>query len=312
MHIDRLLCLLMIVCLLCAYQSIEAQEPDSLNFSVLTGPYLGQEPPDTIPVLFAPGIISTDECEYAISMTPDGKEIYFTREMGPNRNRNILVTRWEEDGWTKPEIASFSGRVGDFYPCVSPEGNQIYYNSFRPSKRTLETVCDIWFVERTDSGWSFPPIQMEKPFNPNKAFFISMTKDWTIYTTDLSKGFDSTQIARSRWVDGGYSDYEIIGSPISTFNRDRHPFIAPDESYIIFDSNRKRDVIANWMFISFRLPDDSWSEPQPLGQLFKVKAKTTMGVVSPDGKYLFFKSGEDFYWVDAKILDKLKPVELRE
>jgi Tol biopolymer transport system component len=34
-------------------------------------------------------------------------------------------------------------------------------------------------------------------------------------------------------------------------------------------------------------------------------------LVSPDGKFLFFTAGErgksDIYWVDAKILDKLRP-----
>jgi hypothetical protein len=31
--------------------------------------------------------------------------------------------------------------------------------------------------------------------------------------------------------------------------------------------------------------------------------------VSFDGEYLFFSGGGDIYWVDAKIIDKLKPKE---
>ncbi len=31
--------------------------------------------------------------------------------------------------------------------------------------------------------------------------------------------------------------------------------------------------------------------------------------VSFDGKYLFFSSGGDIYWLDAKIIERIKPQE---
>ena len=43
------------------------------------------------------------------------------------------------------------------------------------------------------------------------------------------------------------------------------------------------------------------------------KAREQAPIVSPDGKYLFFTSdrfpqkSRDVFWVDAKIIDKLKP-----
>ena len=52
------------------------------------------------PTLFAPGVISTEEREYGITFTPDGREAYFTRRSrrGPSR---IMVTRWEVGRWSR-------------------------------------------------------------------------------------------------------------------------------------------------------------------------------------------------------------------
>jgi hypothetical protein len=34
-------------------------------------------------------------------------------------------------------------------------------------------------------------------------------------------------------------------------------------------------------------------------------------VVTPDGKYLFYYAGGKFYWVNAKIIEEIKPKELK-
>ena len=57
------------------------------------------------------------------------------------------------------------------------------------------------------------------------------------------------------------------------------------------------------LFISYRSPGGKWGEPR---QLDLGPLSAGQGMVSPDGKYLFFTAGErlkgDIYWVDASIL----------
>jgi len=73
------------------------------NFPVLKGPYLGQKPPGMVPVLFAPGIISTtNKNEFCASFSPDGKEFYF------NRGMKIMVCTLKDGMWSSPVEASFS------------------------------------------------------------------------------------------------------------------------------------------------------------------------------------------------------------
>ena len=34
--------------------------------------------------------------------------------------------------------------------------------------------------------------------------------------------------------------------------------------------------------------------------------------ISPDGKYLFYNANKDIYWVDARIIEELKPKNLQQ
>ena len=52
-----------------------AQEND---FPILTGHYLGQEPPGRTPEIFAPGIVSSESIEFKIAFSPDGKYLFYS------------------------------------------------------------------------------------------------------------------------------------------------------------------------------------------------------------------------------------------
>ena len=69
---------------------IKQVKPD--EFPALQGPYLGQKPPGMTPEIFAPGIVSTAEFEFAGTFSPDGKEYFFTRrpDYGGSENRILL------------------------------------------------------------------------------------------------------------------------------------------------------------------------------------------------------------------------------
>ena len=66
----------------------------------LKGPYLGQKPPGKVPEVFAPGIVSTKEDEYAFEMSPSGNEMLFTRGRSL-----ILITKNQNSILNKPTLA---------------------------------------------------------------------------------------------------------------------------------------------------------------------------------------------------------------
>ena len=84
-----------------------------------------------------------------------------------------------------------------------------------------------------------------------------------------------------------------------------YPFIAPDESYLVFTRRVAQPAVTS-LYVSFRKPDGTWSEPRPIDLGMRAGAAS----VSPDGRYLFFSGGEpgkgDIYWVSASVLAPVK------
>jgi hypothetical protein len=134
----------------------------------------------------------------------------------------------------------------------------------------------------------------------------TLTKDDTIYFT--SKG----GIHRSAFTSSGYGKIEKLGDSINA-GPAVHPFIAPDESYLIFDGRDRPDGFGGWdLYISFRNNDGSWTEAKNMGEEINSSSNELCASVSPDGKYLFYESSRhddvmNIYWVNAKIFDKFIP-----
>jgi pimeloyl-ACP methyl ester carboxylesterase len=274
----------------------------------IKGAYLGQTPPGTIPEKFAPGIVSSDAHEFSCSFTPDGKEFYFTR-MDPSLHRNqIMVTRLDGESWTEPSVVPFTADKMAFEPRVTPDGKKIFFTYEMPVPGQSGPPMNIWYVEREGDKWSDPK-DPGAPFNPLKTMYVSMTLDGTVYTTDVSEGPGKESIAIIKSLNGKYQKMERLGSPINVGTQDMYPFIAPDESYLIFASKRSDKKDNSGLFVSFRKKDGTWSDPQ----MIDLGMVAGLPYVSPDGKFFFFTAGErgksDIFWVDASVVFKLKPEE---
>ncbi|MCU0646050.1 MAG: hypothetical protein MUC94_17540, partial [bacterium] len=75
-----------------AYQVADAQTNNF--FPKLTDSYLGQAPPGNEPLLFAPGIVSDGLHNRDLTMTPDGREIYFCSAAGNYNYMAIFCTKF--------------------------------------------------------------------------------------------------------------------------------------------------------------------------------------------------------------------------
>jgi Tol biopolymer transport system component len=262
----------------------------------LKGPYLGQKPPGLVPKVFAPGIISTrGGHEFSCTFSPDGKEFHF------NRGPNIWVCRWEEEGWTAPAMASFNSSYLDHEPHITADGKKLFFGTGRPQPPSEEPSYGIWVMEKEGDQWGEP-----KYHGPG--MYVTTTTDGTIYVTDTSNPEDWGMIVRSRLVDGIYGEFELLGGGINTSYHDAHPCIAPDESFLIFDSDRPGALggeADNDLYISFRNADGSWGEAVQLKDL-STQGDNMTAYLSPDGKFLFYYAYHDIYWVSSDILKKYK------
>lgn len=316
------------------------------DFPVLKSPYLGQKPPGMTAEIFAPDIISTGHAEKSGFFSPKGKEFYFL-VLGETASF-IAFMRLEEKGWTRPQLAPFSGKYDDGEFSLSPDGNALYFTSNRPIAGIgkPEDHYNLWVVTRTKTGWS-EPSSLDSSINSQDPDLFphspSVTSDGTLYfylrTKDEQGNWD---IYSSRLVEGRYTRPERLGDEINSDQWEFDPFIAPDESYLIFCSRALGGYGASDLYISFRKKDGSWTKALNLGDKVNSIRWEFCPCITPDGKYLFFASNRrfklsrskttmtfeakiklldrelnspgnghsDFYWVDAKIIEELKPEDM--
>jgi hypothetical protein len=283
------------------------------DFPVLKGPYLGQKPPGMTPEIFAPGIISTEE-RYELNsvFSPKGDEFYYEISTTTPEEKKlgkyfyiIMVSKQENAVWAKPELASFSGEYSTMDMCFSPDGSRLYFCSGRPNLWDSSSKTHIWYVDRLDNGWSEPIIMGPPIYSPGcEQGQPTFTKDGTMYFRQDPHG--SFDLYYSGYENGKYSKPVILGEAINTPYDEGKPFIAPDESYLLFIRYGMPASIdgGRGLYISFKKEDGSWT-PAKNTNIYGSLPKFT-----PDGKYFFFSRGGDIYWVDAEIIKKLKPDKL--
>ena len=148
-----------------------------------------------------------------------------------------------------------------------------------------------------------------------------MTNDGTLYFCSMYG--DQDGIYRAELRDGRYATREKLGFGINSGSTDGMPFIAPDESYLIFTSFRPGSIGMSDLFVTFRRADGTWTAPKNMGPKVNTAAKEGYPYVTVDGRYFFFYSNKvsvlnkhrvpdgpgNVYWIDAKIIQELKPKE---
>jgi hypothetical protein len=264
------------------------------------GEYLGLDFPDTIPEVFAPGFISGKgrlHCFPAFS--PDKKEMYWMT-IPPQ----IMTIREIDGNWTYPELASFSDSSWNKSPFIAHD-NTIYFSSNREGG---QGQGDIWYVTKTDSTYDIP-INIGDKINTDKsqgAATVSINK--TIFYTGTAQGkLYSMGIYYSNYENGEYDNPVFLPEPINIMDArilDYTPFIAPDESYLLFCSNRQNpEKELCHIYISFKSINGEWSHPVDLSLRMNFTSSSKFPYISPDNKFLFFSSGVNIYWVDSKIIE---------
>jgi len=242
-----------------------------------------------------------------------------------DRNKHpqvIKFIKFKDGRWSQADTVSFSGIYMDGGPAFSADGNRVYYYSNRPiDEKTGKTKdIDIWFVERLNNGWS-KPVNLGKPVNTEYTEASpGLSSNGNLYFVSNRNQYEdplgNDDIFMSCLNNGVYEAPVSLGNNINTAHaKESFPFIALDESYIIFSRDNRKfnssgELVSGKrkLMISFKGEQGQWGKAIEMGEQFE---NARFPSVSPDEKYLFFtkyteKSNEDFYWVDAKIIEELR------
>ncbi|HJU89170.1 MAG TPA: hypothetical protein VJ672_07260 [Gemmatimonadaceae bacterium] len=256
--------------------------------------------------LVGDGSVSTAGNEFGGAVTPNGREMYFTRSVPRSYMYVILVSRFVNGRWRAPEVASFSGSGRDFDPVITPDGKRLYFISDRGSGGQRSRSYDLWMAERDGDEWGEPvrvdaPISLESSDRLTHEWFASATRDGTLYFSAVREDSPggAADIYRSRFVEGRFAEPEKLDSTINTPGWESEPYIAPDESFLLFSALDRRDGFGGWdIYISYR-DGAGWTAPRNLGPLVNTATRDYSSRLAPDSHTLYFTSERHFRMSDA-------------
>ena len=280
--------------------------------SVIIETYLGQKPPGITPEIFAPDIISIEEGkEYKPTISPDVSEIFFMRRTPGARDDGIWTSKLEEGKLTEPHKAGFSYQCLEGQPCFSPDGNRLFYMTCRPfpGESSLNALPYLWYVDRTNTGWSEPQY-LASEIGEHHPAQISITKNGTVYFVSNTR----RKIFFSNYQNNTFTEPELLQCGVNDLDPIGHPAISPNEDYLIVDQvYRESGLLVSNMYICFKNDDGTWTSPKSMRDILQMSDGEIYAAprITYDGKYLFFEKYDedtdksDIFWVDTKIIEEL-------
>jgi len=215
------------------------------------------------PKAFLPEVFENYPNVRDIAISPDGNEIYFTVDDLKSRIAVIVYITKKENGWSEPNTVPFTGNYRDIEPAFSYDGNRLYFVSNRPADSTSNSPkdYDIWYVDKTEFGWS-NPFNIGSPVNTDgHEFYPSVTKNGDLYfTAERKNAVGREDIFVSRLENGVYQEPISINGGVNTKYFEFNAFVAPDESFILFSAQRPKEGLGGGdLYISYK-KDDIWSK----------------------------------------------------
>ncbi|HVT38216.1 MAG TPA: hypothetical protein VHE78_04190 [Gemmatimonadaceae bacterium] len=236
------------------------------------------------PLLLEPGVVSTALPEFAITIAPDGREMYFGRASADRSALTIMMTEKTPAGWSAPRVAPFSGAYRDVDPFISPDGRRLYFSSDRPRATSRVRTLSTWYVERTSAGWG-APIDAGQPLNSDSlSVFVSQSRSGTLLFSSRRDGHMRVYASKQEGARWGVPVPVSFGSIAEGVS---NAVISPSGRFVVLVldvPNRRSDL-----FVSCRA-GAGWSEPRPLREGVNSRYADFAPAIDPEETLLYFTS----------------------
>jgi hypothetical protein len=202
-----------------------------------------------------------------------------------------MTSSLQDDAWTTPAIASFSGQYRDLDPAFSADGRRLYYSSYRPlssSPADTATRADTWYVDREGDGWG-QPRRISEPVNSAAIdMYPSPTRGGALYFDSFRSPTGRRMVYRAG-PDGsdGWAAPELLPPTINSDSGASNLFVDPDERYVIFATRMPQGFGGADLYISWR-DATGWTTPLNLGPRVNTENAEYCPSVSNGGRVLYF------------------------
>jgi len=270
--------------------------------------------PGLAPKPFAKNILCRDHAYIGYqTFDPTGREFYFAvtdREWQSSRIRHVSAS-----APNKIETLLLTNEQWEGEPCITPDGSRMFFTAILPPG-DKPWHSDLYYLDRTPTGWSKPHLLPAPVNTPTSEWHSSVTNDGVLYfASERDGGRLSADIFRAAPVNGGYPVVEKLSDVINTKYNDCDPLIAPDESYLIFHSNRPGGFGEHDLYISFRDKQGQWSSLRNMGPAINRAGWEMAPSLTPDARFLLFTRRKAFQtdepsqilWISTRIIETFRP-----
>lgn len=257
--------------------------------------------------LLGENIISTSLYERDFAISPQGDEVIYTLGDYKQEKRSLIGLKRDQGKWTRPQMLNISGEYQDIEPFYTKQGDRLYFASNRPIYGDFSRKdYNIWYSDRTQTGWS-KPIALDSIINTKgDEFFPSLSDAGNLFfTATKNNGMGKEDIFKSEWVAGKFQAPKALPKEINTASYEFNAYISPDENLIIFSSFGRSDGFGGGdLYISRKDSLGKWSKSKNLGAIINSDRLDYCPFVD-------WKSGNFYFTSERKISEpkKLESIE---
>lgn len=183
---------------------------------------------------------------------------------------------------------SVNSEVSEYFPTITLDGEQLVF-----TRKVRSINEDFYGARRSKNGWTTSePLTGNINSNLSEgAQNISQDGQWLIFTGCLfPEGFGSCDLYISYLTDEGWSQPENLGRIINTEAWETAPSLSPDKRDLYFTSNRPGGYGGSDIYVSHRLPNGKWTEPENLGPEVNTVGEENCAFIHADNQTLYFNS----------------------
>jgi Tol biopolymer transport system component len=248
------------------------------------------------PELYGAGLFSTGAWDFFLAFSPDEQRALFCRANDDFSAYQIYETQRDAAGhWRAPTTPLFATGPSNADPHIAPDGRTVFFVSNRPvpGEGGPQGTYDIWYATLQPDGEWGEAHHLAPPVNAPGVdeFSPSVAANGDLYFgSERPGGRGGFDLWVSRRVDGVYQTPENLGDSINTAGNEVEPWIAPDQSYVIFSGKARADSVGRYDLYVTRRVNGVWQPPERLGHGVNTAAFDFNESVSPDGRWLYFSS----------------------
>ncbi|TVR56751.1 MAG: hypothetical protein EA421_02420 [Gemmatimonadales bacterium] len=259
-----------------------------------------------------PGLLPLDGPVERVAVGFQGREVISSVRLEEGAGFRLARHEWDQGAgaWSAGEPLPFADpEVSDRDPTLSPDGSYLLFASFRPADHAGAFDSNLWVAQREEGpegeteGWSAPwlvPGVNSPAWDGNP----SMAGNGSLYFASGREGLEvGSNLFAAPFEGGMWETPQPLPEPLNSPHDEGDPFIAPDQSFLLFASNRE----GNWnLYVSYR-ERDAWGEVQKLGAEVNTRANERAPYLSSAGQTLFFVRDGELRAIPASRAGVVRP-----